>query len=257
MANIVASDILARVRSLATEKDPQGRWSDDEIRMHANDACVDVALRTDWVQGSITTTTQNGIQEYTLPGLIAILRVYLAGQLIPATSIDDLEGVAEQVYDQWGSTLTPQWRQISGSFVYPIQNDQAAPVDSIQFYGGPSSGTFRPKVYLRDGNLGFVFPPATGQTLQLDIIAEPIVMVDNETETAFSRVFMDPIVYNTLARMYYADENDAKGNIYDAKYENALLKVIQWRRNLMRNLPRKLTLYPYRIVTYSQPGYRG
>jgi hypothetical protein len=256
MANILAADIIARVRSFATENDPQGRWSDGDILMHANDACMDAALRTDWVQGSIQTTTQNGIQEYTLPGLLAILRVYLAGQLLPPTSIDDLEGISEQVYDQWGTTLSPQWRQIMGSFVYPLENDMAVPVDSNQYYGSPNSGTFRPKVYLRDGNLGFVFPPAAGLTLQLDIIAEPVVMTPG-SETAFPRTYMDVIVFNTLMRLYLADENDQKATLYSQLYENALKRVIQWRRTLMRNMPRKLTLYPYRIITYSRPGYKG
>jgi hypothetical protein len=257
MPNVTGADILSRVRTKSGETDPNGRWPDDDILELATDACYDISMRVDWPEGTALTTTSSSYQEYPLFECIAILRVYLGGQLIFPTSQDALEGNNIQVADMRGPNGQPLWRTTLPT-VYPTVSNPSqpstaplpgitvpVPTGDVMYYPG-----MRPKFYLRGGNIGFVYPPAGAYTLQVDYIPPPIILQDATTETAYPYMFLNAIVYYVLAEMYSSDDNDQKASTMMNKYEKSLGLCVKWRRNILRGKPRTLYGYPYRLQTY-------
>lgn len=244
MANVTGQDIINKTRIYAAEPNPGGRWSDSDILSLADDACTAVSMRADFPESIFKMTALSGTQEYALPEVMAILRVYVAGQLIFPTDIPTLQAEQIEVFDQSGANYTPAWTQVAAA-TYPVANDMASPVPAVSYYPGQ-----RPQFYLRGANIGFVPTISGTPTIQIDAIPIPIPLTAAGTQTNYPHIFLPALAHHTAAAMYSADSNDAMANIELGKYELALKDIVAWKRNFVRNKPRRTFLYPYRIYTY-------
>lgn len=242
-----ASDIIALFRILGSERSATGFVSDSDALQLANQASIDVALRIDWPESTMTTPTAASQAEYQLMDLVAILRVYVAGQLLYPTDIATLQGEQLEQFDQNANdnSLRPLWvQQQAIGATYPQMNDQANPVaGGLPYYLGQ-----RPVFYLRGGNLGLMPSPLGVYTLQVDYIPLPAYLTSDTSYSDMPTASKAAIVWKMISYLYQMDSNDAGAARAEGNFEKAVRETIQWRTKLIRNKIRRPNLYPYRII---------
>jgi hypothetical protein len=249
---MTGGDIEAFIRVNTSEPSTGGRWSSADILTEMNPAIRAVGMRVDWPEATATTSTIAKQQEYALPEIMCILRVYLAGQLLYPTDIPALQGEQIEYFDQSSSTLQPQW-QVAAPSAYPLPNDQANPVPGgLPYYAGQ-----RPMFYLRGGCIGFVPAPVAIYTAQMDYVPLPVTIIAGGaagagTVSDMPLLFLEAIGWKTMALMHKADGDDSQANDAEGHFEKCLKDCISWKRNLVRNKPRRTYVYPYRIL-YTGP----
>jgi hypothetical protein len=232
-------DIINLARIVLAEPNNQGRWSDSDMTILANRAQQQVTLELDWPESTILFTTvastTNGAQEYQLPEILKITRVYLAGQPIVPTSIPALQGDQIQFYDMTGTNAQPQW-QTQPPTAYPTTTSGSTG------YGGGTGNTpwspgSRPKWYFRGGNIGIIPAPSNAVQAQLDIIPIPIALVNTTDVCQYPDNFRDALAWKIAEFALYADNNQEVVGASQA-YDKCIVKLRKWIDDMNMMMPK-------------------
>jgi hypothetical protein len=241
---ITLGDILQETRDLLAESDTTGRFSDAMLTRQINRGIDAVALAIEWPEANITQSTVAGTQEYQLPLMLKLLRVYLAGQECVPTTIPTLEGFALELYDQsTPGTAIPKWKN-EPSAAYPVTKhmEQGYPVPQMPWQPG-----MRPRYYLRGGNLGFLPTPANVVTISCDIVpvvAKPAVSTD---VILFPDFFIEPLAIKACELGKESDRHFDEAEYFSKKFEEKWLpKLRTWKEKFQWNLPRRPSPITYR-----------
>lgn len=235
-------DIDSQFRVYTAEPDNTGRWSQADAAALFNEARNYIALLLRWPDATWVNVLSGGQQEFTIPEILEIDRVYLAGQPIYPTSIPILEGTDIEYYDQSALNNTPQWntQPYAG---YPVSNSQFGyPIGvSPSFYPGQ-----RPGYYMRGGNIGFVPPPASAYTVQIDGVGVPPQLVNQSDVDIFPSFFKHAIAWKAAEIGYAADKAIESATAASSEYMKWEKQLISWKRQLQRNKPRGPRFISYR-----------
>lgn len=244
-------EIMDWARFLLNEEDNQGRFSDAQMAMAITQATRDIALEVRFPEYQLTTTTPSSptVQEYQLPEIINIKRVYLAGQLLTPSSIPTMEGDQILMFDQTTPTYQPQWK-IAGVATYPVAADAGWPAPiTASYYPGS-----RPNYYLRgESILGIQPPPVGGALLQVEGIAFPAPYVNRTDITIYPHHYLETLAQGAVRRCMQSDK-DAEGMKLAAEgYTEGRGKLLDWLASFLPVKP----VMPVTYRTMFQGGYCG
>jgi hypothetical protein len=241
-------DILNNARDLSnTPNTNNSRWSNDMLTRRADRAIKSLVARIYFPESRLTLTAPGNEQEFDLPEMHAIYRVYLNGQIcveVPG-NVDTLEGDQIHFNDQTGQGAVPaggggaaggtfsqpQWA-IQTPLAYPYLNSWGAPSPVAQ----PWFAGQRPRYYRRGGYIGFVPAPTAGVIITIDCVRVPTTLTIPTVLTQTVVVpdnFMDAITYRMLDEMLHADRDQATaaiGTMYGQKYEQEVRRLRTWKR---------------------------
>jgi hypothetical protein len=246
-------------RFLLNESDNQGRFSDAQMAMGITQATRDVALEVRFPEYQLITTTPSTptAQEYILPDIINIKRVYLNGMLLTPSSIPTLEGDQILMYDATGTNYVPQWK-IASVATYPVSSDCGFPAA----ISSPYTLGSRPSYYLRgESVIGIVPPPAGGSLLQLEGIAFPAPYVNMTDITIYSRHYCETLAQGAVKRCMQSDKDVEGVKLADALLKEATGKLMDWLNSFLPVKPvvpvTYRTMYRGGSEGYSYQGRRG
>lgn len=245
-------DLDAQFRIYTGEPDPNGRWSQADVATLMNEQRNYVAMLIHWPDATWTNTLTGQQQEFTLPEILQIDRVYLAGQPIVPISPPALEGTDIEFYDQSAVNNTPQWltQPYAG---YPVTNNQYGyPIGMTPSF---TSGR-RPAYYMRGGNIGFVPPPANAYLIQIDGVGVPPLLVNEGDVDIFPSFFKHYLAWRAAVVAGISDRANefmAAANSQAAEWEK---QIISWGRNLQKNRPKGPRFIAYRHF-YSRQSMVG
>lgn len=246
------AEIINQTRILLDEPDPTDRWSDANLTALINQSQLAVALElTSFPEATYYYTggTIPGQQEYQLPAIISVLRVYIAGQPIVPTSIAKMEGAQIELFDQTAANFQTQWRS-QPEESYPVANAELGfPSSSMM----PWNQAQRPKFYLRGGSLGIVPTPSSNSLFQIDVVPTPPRLVSDSTaggqnsqQSIYPYKFLDAIVWKTAEQCYYSDKNLQQSQVARQNFELELGKLRSWHMNLAHHEPQSFIPVTYR-----------
>lgn len=216
------SDALAYERILlASPGGANTRWSDAQLITLTDLAVKAMVARVLFPESRIMFTTVAGQQEYTLPEMHGIYRVYVNGQRISETpgNIDTLEGSQIDFDDSTGSgsvavgsgapgsaggQMQPQW-VVQTPVTYPFLNAWGAPTPRAQpWFPGQS-----PRYYLRGGTLGIVPAPiSAGATITVEGVRVPDTLYTADQSIIVPSNFLEGIANYVLYRACSADKDE-------------------------------------------------
>ncbi|MGH7745824.1 MAG: hypothetical protein ACREQ5_13740 [Candidatus Dormibacteria bacterium] len=231
-------------RVYVAEPNNQGRWSQNDVATLVNEAQNYYAIMLRWPDASYFNTLPGSQQEFTLPEILEIDRVYLNGQPIVPTSIPALEGTDIELYDQSAANNTPQWNQTTYQ-PYPVTNVQ---------YGYPQGMTVapiagqgaRPNYYLRGGNLGFVPPPSASYFVQVDGIGLPLPLALQTDISIFPSFFQHILALRAALIAFTADQNLQNMAAIQQQITQWERNLLSWKRALQKNKPTGPRVISYR-----------
>lgn len=242
-----AQDVVTLARDLLNEPTPGQRWTDAQLIRFTDRAQKSVIRTLKWPESRFVLTTTPNVQEYQIPEVVRMLRVYLQGQPIVPTNIPTLEGQQIQLNDQTGSgggpgglvgnsapalaggQYTPQWTSQPPAS-YPVASSLYAPSPAAQ----PWIVGQRPRYYMRGGMIGLVPAPLGAYPLVMDCIAQPATL-ENLTDTlVLPDIALDLLAWSVCEFCYYADpQNQGAGdsrNFAMSEKQKALQEVKAWKR---------------------------
>jgi hypothetical protein len=173
-STIQASDVANEARGLLGEYFSTGQFGDGQMLDWVNRAQKWVVKKIRAPHAIQAFSTIPNVQEYPLEEAVRILRVYMAGTIIPRTDIPTLEGRQVEMYDNTAQGLGP-----SGNVVFNIPSpgvtsgaapqwsaQPAEPYPPVQRGGADFASPWfsgrRPVYYVRKlGLIGFI-PIPTG-----------------------------------------------------------------------------------------------
>jgi hypothetical protein len=227
---MIAGDCSTLLRQALSDMNPSGRWTEPTLLNFIDRGNKRVVRDVLFPDSRLTlTTTTNPVtgyypQEFQLPQIILILRVYVNGQLCVPTDINTLEGHQIGLYQQDPSAQAPysgtggppgatgpynaDWYTTT-PLSYPVANGwQGYPAPDAQpFFAGQ-----RPRYYLRGGNIGFVPAPGNVSVITIDCIAVPntisVASGGDNTVMTTPDMFMDAIVWAACTYAQFADDQE-------------------------------------------------
>jgi hypothetical protein len=192
----------------------------------------------------LVTVTVPNIQEYALPEIIFIKRVYVAGQLIVPTTKQVLEGHQDESYDQGlGNAVPTPTAPIAGGggppgntgMYSPAWTDQAPasyPVTNVWGSPAPDAQSWfmgqRPRYYLEGGVIGLVPSPLAEYALCIDCLRVPDQIVDLNQNLVLPSNFRLALAWQMVALARFADDNDrstAAAQAAEQKYDAEIRKL--------------------------------
>jgi hypothetical protein len=242
-----AEDVIELARILQAEPNTGQRWNNLKL-ITLVDRAQKMLMRTlRWPEARYVFQT-NLAQEYQIPEMIRVLRVYIAGQIIEQTSIPTLQGQQTGVNDQSGTGGGPGG--FVGTGVAPVlaggqfgpawvgQGTAVYPVSTAGSYTSPASPWFigrRPAYYMRSGNIGFVPGPLGSSTCVIDCIAQPPTLQNLQDALMVPDIAVDCLAWKLCEFMSYADDEQGQdvqnSRDYALKgYRDALAELRMWRR---------------------------
>lgn len=228
---MTGGDLNNLFRIETAEPDSQGRWSDTDVYTLINEAQKFIALQIEWPIVHLSTTTVLNTQEYTMPEIIQIHRVYLAGQPCVPTDIATLEGLQIGYYDQNSTqtAYTPQWNSAVYN-TYPVANTQAGYPNGVSpYYVGQ-----RPQFYENGGNIGFVPIPAGAYALDIWGIGVPRSLAASNDVSDFPSFFQSAIAHKAAERALIADNKPAMAQIQAMKFAEWMPRLREWKHDLLK-----------------------
>ena len=180
--SLLASDIITSARDKLSDSQTQGRFSDAFMLRATGEVVNRMTRRILWPESRITFATAANQQEYTgLPEIFRTLRLYVAGQLLPISDLQTIEGHQIQLYDQRGTSGEPNATgggppgNVGGaSPLWTVQQAANYPITSELGYPAPDASPWyygsRPRAYYRSGVLGLIPAPLGVYTVCIDCI---------------------------------------------------------------------------------------
>lgn len=243
---MIGSDAIAYERILLnTPSGPANtRWSDADLLSLTDRAVKHLVSRIYFPESRMTLTAPGNKQEFSLPEVHAIYRVYLNGQICVRTpgNIDTLEGRQIGYDDQTatgaipsggggatgGTTMLPQWA-VQTPTSYPYLNNWGAPSPLAQpFYPGQ-----RPRYYIRGGSIGIVPAPAANVTITIDCVRVPSTLTATSQAIVVPDNFLEGIANFVVYRALGADKDPLSAQLAreaQADYEKQIRELRTWKR---------------------------
>lgn len=247
---MLASDALKYERILlATPGGANSRWQDSQLLTLTDRAVKSLVAAILFPESRLTLTggTIANQQEYVLPDMHEVYRVYLNGQIIVEVpgNIDTLEGRQILLDDQLGQgipinpgsggppggggTSQPQWA-IQTPTTYPFLNAWGNPAPNAQ----PWTTGQRARFYRRGGSIGIVPAPGNaGEALVVEGVRVPSTLTQTGDPIIVPDNFMEAIANFVCYRALSADKDDLSIQMSDrfyAAYEREVRKLRTWKR---------------------------
>ena len=221
-----AQDVTTFARTLLNEPTPGQRWTDAQLLSFADRAQKLVIRTLRWPESRFSFQSAPNVQEYQIPEVVRVLRVYMNGQPIVRSDIPTLEGQQIQFNDQSGTgggpggllapntaapalvsgNYTPSWTgQAPAS--YPVQSSLGAPSPSAQ----PWIAGQRPRFYLRGGSMGFVPAPLAAYAIVVDCVAQPFTLSSLADACVLPDIALDALAWKVCEYCNYADPTNQQG----------------------------------------------
>lgn len=218
---MLASDAIAYERILlAAPSGNNQRWSDTQLLSLTDRAVKKAVAQVLFPESRLTLVTPVNQQEYPLPEMHGISRVYLNGQRVTPVpgNIDTLEGSQILFNDDTGSgipvagsgappgaggQMQPQW-MVQTPVAYPFLNSWGAPKPNAQpwFQGQP------PRFYRRSGSIGIVPPPGPAAQLVVEGIRVPTTLTATTQSIIVPDNFIEAIANWVVYRALAADKDE-------------------------------------------------
>ncbi|MGH7745687.1 MAG: hypothetical protein ACREQ5_12995 [Candidatus Dormibacteria bacterium] len=237
---MLTSDVVTFCRSLINDPSSQGRWSDATLINFYNQAQQCLLRDVRFPQSRAIGSTVSNQQEYPIPDIIEIYRVYLAGQLAVVTTLETIEGAQVQLWDQGFNTgvqqqappsgsggppgvvpgFSPSWI-VQQSEQYPFQNVWGTPAPDAQAWAAGQ----RPRYYLRGGSLGLVPTPGNIVSLVIDCLRVLPDSAHLTDESFFPLNFREALAWKMAEFAQFSDaDSSAAGRAQYAmqKYEQRM-----------------------------------
>lgn len=232
---MTGGDINNLFRIYTAEPDNTGRWSDADAYTLINEAQKFISLKIEWPVVHFSASTVANTQEYTLPEINRLERVYLAGQPCVPTDIATLEGTQIEFYDQTSTTTanTPQWNSLVYN-TYPVVNTQMGYPNGVSpYYIGQ-----RPQYYVNGGNLGFVPIPSTVYTIDIWGIGIPTSLAAAADTCDYPSQFESAIAHKAAELAFLADSQLEKAQAQALKFMEWLPELRAWKATFLKNKSR-------------------
>jgi hypothetical protein len=240
---VLVPQILSFCQGLTAEP-YQDRFTDTQWYQWISQAQREVARETRAIEGRKGIQVQSGFPEYTLPRMVSLKRVYIAGpgwaQRITHTSIPQMEGDQLRIYDQSGANQTPQWLTLPAA-PYPVEN---CDFNTFGYNPLPMFPGRRPAYYLRGiGRIGLVPVPLGNYWLVLDIYEMPseiIVATADTTESPFPDDWVEAISWYALSFAYHSDQETGDNSLESdalSNYSRCLAKLQSFVTNINEDDP--------------------
>jgi hypothetical protein len=229
----------------------QTRWPDSYLVPLTDRAVKAVVADVLFPESRIWFTSIAGQQQYQLPAMHEIQRVYVNGQPIASTpgNIDTLEGIQSQLYNATGNgaeppgsggppggggPMQPEW-VVQTPVSYPYLNAWGSPAPGAQpYYPGQS-----PRYYFRGGYIGIVPAPiAVGAQITVEGVRIPNTLVSVNDTVVVPDNFMDAInLYVLWATSISNDSSTAQKNreMNRNDYDIEIRKLRTWARQYLRD----------------------
>ena len=241
---IYVSDALTLTRNLINDPLPTGRWTDTALINFIDRGVKQLVGSLRFPESRLTQTATPNQQLYTLPDMYQFQRVYVAGQEVPCTLLNTLEGNQIYGYDQTatgtpnitggsdappgaGGTNQTQW-DTQTALVYPVQNNISVYTPATPWYPGQ-----RPVAYRRGGAIGFVPAPSSAVSITIDCILVPTTLTTSSQQIVVPDNFLDAICWYAASMAKYSDDNDRSSdqrNFARQAYEAEVKKLRTWKR---------------------------
>lgn len=243
---MLASEVTARIRQELADPNTSGRYSEAELLGLVSDAQRLLTRVCKWPKGVLLGQTIANQMEYVLPEVERVDYVYVAGQPILPTTVEQLQGNQIGFYDESGPGYTPQWVSAPAS-AYPISSSMGGYNQmGLPFYPGQ-----RPQYYLRGGNIGFVPPPVGTYNMMVYCIPVPAAVTTDQQVLVFPSQAKEALVWRCVADEMFADQNDTLMQIAEAKYQENLKLLLSTLKSLNHDKPSQPMVRTYRNM------YRG
>lgn len=258
-------DVVTLSRSLLNDPASTGRWSDATLINFYNVASQEVIRDVEFPESRITGVTVANQQEYPTPELIAVYRVYVAGQLLVPTTLQVLEGHQSMDYDQHalsgfpgtatqtpgsggppGTTgpYSPSWN-VTPPVAYPFANSWGAPVPDAQIWA-PGQ---RPRYYFRGGSIGLVPAPAGVYDIVIECLRVPSQSLNLTDASIFPSNFKQALAWKVCELAKFSDDGDRASesrNYATQRYEACVRKLRADRKRYDGDAPRGPKMFTYR-----------
>lgn len=251
--SITAGQVIASARYDSSDFVNQGRFSDAAMLDWLDRIVNELTREILWPECRVTFSTIPYVQEYTgLPEFFRTPRCYFAGQSIPITTINLLEGHQIQFYDQTGTTgppvaqgggppgnvgtASPRWTlQVAAD--YPVAGQATFPApDASPWYTGS-----QPRAYYRSGVLGIVPMPLNIVTACLEgVIEHPVITADSQV-LLIPRSWQECAAEGVRWKALSSDRDDSSSREADkaaARYEKLKKDLILLKRRYSGDAPR-------------------
>lgn len=244
---MTAEDLVNQFRILvSTPSGSSSRWSDTQCLLLADRSVKALVSRIRFPESRISMTATSDQQEYPLPELYRVKRVYLNGQIIVEVEggISTLEGRQILLDDQSaqgfpvtgsgapvgaGGAMQPQWTTQT-PVSYPFLNSWGSPAPQAQ----PWTPGERPRYYLRGGSIGFVPAPGTASiNISIDCVRVPTTLTDLSDNIVLPDNFQDACVWKMCDFAKFADDDDRSAQqqaTAAARYEQEIRILRTWKR---------------------------
>lgn len=218
---MLASDAIAYERILLSAvAGGNQRWSDAALLTLTDRAVKMTVAKVLFPESRLSLTTTANLQEYALPEMHGIARIYLNGQrLTPVPgNIDTLEGSQILFNDDTGTgtpvagsggppgaggAMQPEW-VVQTPVSYPYLNTWGAPKPNAQpwFQGQP------PRFYRRSGSIGVVPAPNGAFSLVVEGVRVPSTLTSTGQTVIVPDNFMEAIANWVMYRALAADKDE-------------------------------------------------
>lgn len=232
---MLGSDINATFRRFTAETDPTGRWADADVYDFINQAQNLISLQLEWPVVHLNAMSVANTQEYTMPEIVKIERVYLAGQPCVPTDIATLEGLQIEYYDQNSTQTpnTPQWNSAVFN-TYPVTNTQVGYPNGVSpYYVGQ-----RPVYYVNGGNIGFVPIPAGAYSMDIWGIGLPTPFSTGTETCSFPSFFKPALAHKAAQLAFEADSQLERAQMQSAHFMEWMPQLRTWKYDLVKNKSR-------------------
>ncbi len=231
---------------LATPGGSTTRWTDAQLITLTDRAVKFAVARVRFPETRLTiAATPAGQQEYAMPEMHEVKRVYVNGQICVLVygSIDTLEGRQALVEDQTGSgvqapgsggppgaggMMQPSW-VMQTPVSYPFINNWGVPAPIAQPWGAGS----RPRAYLRGGSIGVVPAPGASSYLVVEGVRVPTTLQNLTDAVVVPDNFMDAIGWKMCEYAQMADDSAQSAdqrNYAGQKAEMEIRYLRTWKR---------------------------
>lgn len=267
-----ASEVASLAQLWSGEQNVGQTWTPSQWLQAVDRAQKTLVRDLKWPPSRFLFTSTPQVQEYQLQEVLLILRVYVNGQILPRTSIPQLEGEQLQVDDQSGNVggpsglvspiappvvaggqYTPAWTSAPPAN-YPASNNflYGTTLSASPWFTGQ-----RPMYYTRGGNVGLVPAPLTAVPVVCDVVRQPVPLQAMTDDMVLPDICADAMAWDACEQFYYSvrDQSGSSDNRNFAheKRMEAMQKCKDWRKTYEGGIQGPIPL-TYR--TYYRKGQR-
>jgi hypothetical protein len=251
---VTQSDLETLTRAYLDEPDVNGRFSSATLTLFLNRAQDALALALYWPEGRVTGTWNTNQENPLVEDMLAVLRVYVAGQEAVPTSIPVLEGQQLEMYDQSGTGQKPEWIALDRA---PYANPSSYPVTATQGVTGypvPQVPGYpiRPAYYVRGANLGLIPQPTSGTLVTIDFVVRPAQLSSSSPNglCVFPEICRDALCAKACELAMASEKQYEAANYWAARFERALFDpragLLKWKKEFTKQFVERPVPVTYR-----------